>query len=213
MVKYLTKEPNPSSPIFATNARILEFSNYAQQEVASRTQCFISSNVPNSTGNPTLSTVAGTRLYDFPSDCLELLTVKVSVWTCKRMTLDQLNMLTGYQWWQYSGPPLYYWIEKKNTNSFGLWWTPQAVYPIALWYVRKPTAMVNGSDTPDVDRRLDMAVVYYTCEKVMEGRREMNFKSGYWMQKYEQEIEKYNVTADQSLEPVAFLGSQPLCSD
>ena len=116
MVKYLTKEPNPSSPIFATNARILEFSNYAQQEVASRTQCFISSNVPNSTGNPTLSTVAGTRLYDFPSDCLELLTVKVSVWTCKRMTLDQLNMLTGYQWWQYSGPPLYYWIEKKNTN-------------------------------------------------------------------------------------------------
>src|SRR6185369_15202921 len=206
MVRYLTKEPNPSAPVFATDARVKQFANLAQQEIAMRTKANISSNVPNSVSNPSLSTVAGQRLYDFPSDCLELLKVQVSVWVCKRMSVDEYVQATGVQAWQMTGNPYAYWIEKKSTASFGLFFTPQAVYPIALWYVRKPTDLSNGSDTPDLPPLLNNAIVYWVCEKVMEGRREMNFKSGYWMKQYEAEIAKYNLNADQSMEKMNFLG-------
>lgn len=212
-VRFLTKEPFPTAPQFATNSNILLWANYATQELQSRTKCYTSSNVPNSTGQPPLNTVSGQRLYAFPSDCLELLAVKVSVWTLERKTLDWLNQFTGYQWWTYPGIPLFYWIEKNSINSFGIWYTPTAVYPIALWYIRKPTDMVNSGDSPDIDPRLHQAVIYYCCEKAMEGRREMNFKAGYWNGLYEKEIQKWNTTADQSVGPVEFLGSTPVSSD
>src|SRR6185295_19615797 len=91
MVRYLTKEPFPSNPQFATNARVLQFANIAQKEIQSRTKCYTSSNIPNSTGQPTLNTVAGQRIYAFPTDCMELLSVKVSVWSLQRKTLDWFN--------------------------------------------------------------------------------------------------------------------------
>lgn len=213
MVRYLTKEPNPSAPVYATNARVLEFANLGQLEIQSRTKCYTSSNVPNSTGQPSLNTVAGQRIYEFPTDCLELLGVKVSVWNLERKTIDWFNQYMGFQWWTFTGVPMYYWIEKKSTNSFGIFYTPQAIYPIALFYVRKPTEMVNSTDEPDLDERLHMAVVYYVCEKVMEARREMNYKSGYWKNLYEAEIQKWNTTADQSAQPTEFLGEVPVSSD
>lgn len=213
MVRTLTKEPNPSSPVFATNALVMQYANIAQNEIAMRTKANVSSNVPNSTADPSDVTVAGQRLYAFPSDCLELLKVQVSVWVCKRISIDDYVTATGVQAWQMTGNPWAYWIEKKTTNSYGLFYTPQAIYPIALWYIRKPTAMATGSDSPDLPRFLDMAIVYWVCEKVMEARREMGYKSGYWQRKYEEEIIRYNTTADQSMEPIQFLGQVPVSSD
>jgi len=152
-------------------------------------------------------------MYAMPTDCLEIVEMKISVWRVQRKTMDFINAQTGYQQWTYPGIPLYYWMQKQATTDFGIWYTPQAIYPIALWYIRKPTAMVNQSDSPDLDRRLDMAVVYYTCEKIMESRREMNYKSGYWLKSYEGEIKKYNDTADQAMAPVDFMGETPCTSD
>lgn len=213
-VRFLTKEPFPNAPQFATNTRVTYYANKACEKLASLTKCYLSTNVPNSSsGNPSLSTVAGQYKYLVPTDCLEIVEMKISVWRIQRKTIDWINRQTGYQWWQISGQPSTYFMLKDDTTNFAVWPTPQSIYPISLWYLRRPTTLVNSTDVVDLDSRLDLALLYFICEQVMAARREQGFRAGYWMNLFYKEVQEYNNTADQSMAPTEAFGQIPVASD
>ncbi len=213
-VRFLTKDVYPSTGAFATDANVLTFINHAQNEIASRTKFDISTNVPNDGTNPVTVTVASQRLYSFPTDALELVWVRVGTETLKFLDHRTVDKNSSIGFWKDSGPCVAYYIENlSGVKKYGIYPVPSAGQVIALAYVRKPTALSAIGGSLDVDARLQMAVVYFCCEKTCEGRLKYQEYASYFKALYEDQIRLFNDNANSSLESIPFLGSTPMPSD
>jgi len=209
-VRFLTKEPNQSYPTFATDANITDFANQAQLKIASRTKDRVTSNVPNSTDDPPMSTSAGVRLYEYPDNIMDLYKVHVLYTDLDYIKYDDLWNRGGPIWWKMRGfPKWYYFEEKDGKRMVGLYYTPGDSYPLGFWGTKRPTDMAEDTDSPDFDERLHMAVVFKTCELVMTARREFE-KAREWASRYEDELRNYFESGQQTNESNYFLtGSSP----
>ena len=207
-VRLLTKEPYPSTPTFATDANVTYFANRAQLDLASQTKAKVVSNIPNNVNDPSEQTTAGVRLYAVPSKILEIYKVWVQGYECTYRKIEDLQEI-GPRWWRMQSLPTSYYFEDDpttGTQMIGFWPTPGSVWPIAYMGVKRPANMAASGDSPDFDDRLHDAVVYKTCQRVMEMRREFD-KSQYWEAQATREIEKYKLSGQQTNEPSYLLGS------
>lgn len=211
-VRLLTKEPYPTSPVFATDANVLALANDAQIELASRTQCKEATNIPNSISDPSDVTVANQRLYSMPTGIGDVYKVLVDGDIMVRANFDDLAKMGGTDWWKKTGRPTHYYFEDlSGTKKIGFWPTPGSVYYFVTMGNNIPTAMSAAGNYPDIDERLHNAVVFKVCQWVMASRREMQ-KADYWEKQYEGEVAKYMKSGMDSYEGKDFL-STPTPSD
>ena len=210
-MRSLTKEPYPTSPVYATDANTLLFANLAQLEIQSRTKSRIGTNIPNGITDPSDLTVANQRLYSFPTNILEIIKVLVNGIECYPVTHDALVKMGGYKWWAIGGQPSFYYFEDlSGTRKLGLWQTPtSSTWPIAITGVKRPTDLSAGADVIDLDERLHKAVVYKVCQDIEDLRREQGL-SNYFEKKCDDEILKYMSSGMDTNEKVPFLmGASP----
>jgi len=204
----LTKEPQPSNPIFATIANVAVYANDAQLEINSKTLCRITSNLPgNLNFDPTLTTVVNQRLYPLPADFMSMIKVSVNRIRIRPSRFD--DFANNVQWWKLPGFPQSYYFERNQVDggyNLGLFPTPTSVWPLGLIYVPQPIQLVNPSDTLDLDPRLGPAVVKYVCWKIMEYRREES-RGAYWKQQFYEAVANYEADPQDTAEPMQWAQS------
>lgn len=202
-VRTLTQESQ--TPAFATDANMLSFANDAILDIASRVKAKVISNLPNSTADPTDTTSDGVRLYSLPDGIMDVYLVQVMYWKCELAKEDDLYRHGGTTWWKIKGMPRYYYFEDEDgEKKLGLWPTPGQSFHLMIRGTKRPDLLTQTSDTPDLDERLHLAVVYKICQRMMESRREME-RAAYWESQYEREISKYEHSGRDSNEATRFL--------
>ncbi len=206
-VRALTKEPYPTSPVYATDANTLLFANEGQLEVMSRTKSRVFSNAPNSTADVSSDvTVANQPLYSFNASLLDIIKIVVNRIVCYPTTYEALSSADPY-FWKQAGQPNYYYIrDLAGVRKLGLWMTPStSSWPILMIGTKRPTDLSSGSDVIDLDERLHMTVVFYVCWRTEEIRREMGM-AAYFKQQYEESLLKYIASGQDTNEAVPMYG-------
>jgi hypothetical protein len=78
-----------------------------------------------------------------------------------------------------------------------------------MTYIPKPVDMVNTTDLPDIEDFLHVSLVHYSCQRVMESRREYQ-KAGYWAEQFEKDLEDYESSGQDTDEAIPmFQGPRP----
>jgi hypothetical protein len=205
-VRALTKEPYPSSPVFATDANTLLFANEGQLEVASRSKSRTFSNAPNSTAAVSSDvTTASQPLYSYNASLLDIFKVVVNKIVCYPATFEALSGADPEFWRQTGQPTTYYIRDLAGVRKIGLWPTPgTSSWPILMIGTKRPTDLSGASDVIDLDERLHMTVVFYVCWRVEEIRREMGM-AGYFKQQYEESLQKYMSSGMDTNQPIPFM--------
>ena len=90
-----------------------------------------------------VNTVAGVQEITIPTDWLELENVSITT-PVQQLTYVNIEHLDSKYPSDYTGQPIVYTVE-GNEIYFGP--TPDAVYPIGLWYYGKPTALASTTGT------------------------------------------------------------------
>jgi hypothetical protein len=155
-------------------------------------------------------TVVGHRLYSLPSDFLQMEKVSINNVPCKVARLSDISQTL--MWHRLPGWPTNYYFERDqftNTYKLGLWLRPSSVWPLGYEYVPLPVAMSASTDYPDLEEFLHPAVVHYTCQRIMEYRREYQ-KAQYWANEYEKDLRDYESSGQDTDEAIQMLtGPRP----
>jgi hypothetical protein len=115
-------------------------------------------------------------------------------------------------WHRLPGWSLKYYFERdqfKNDYMIGLFMRPTTSWPIGMTYIPKPVDMVLTTDIPDIEDFLTPALVHYTCQRIMESRREYQ-KAQYWQSEYEKDLRDYESSGQDTDEAIPmFYGPRP----
>jgi hypothetical protein len=205
VVRFQTKEPYGSTS-YATDAITLLFANEAILQIRSRIKDKLYTNVPNSISDASDVTVAGTRLYSYPANLMEINNILVDGDKVYLANTEDLINYFGHNWWKITGRPSRYYIEDvSGTRKVGFCLTPgTSNWVISFWGTKKSTNMTTGTDTVDLDERLFMAACHFVCQRIEEGRDSFS-RAKYFEDQYERELSKFLMNATDSNEQVEFL--------
>lgn len=114
----------------------------------------------------TVSTVAGSSYYPYPSDYLDKLAIFCGGRKLSKVPAHFFEELvsttsTG-DIWSASGDPIYY-IERGS--EFQLYPTPDAVYTLDLRYYAQPADFTASGDYDDMSNLYPDAIIYGACER------------------------------------------------
>lgn len=155
-------------------------------------------------------TVVGQRLYNLPSDFMQMEKVSVNNVPCKVARLSDISQTL--MWHRLPGWPTNYYFERDQfTKSYklGLWLNPSSIWPLGMEYIPIPIAMSASTDVTDLEEFLDPAIVHYTCQRIMEYRREYQ-KAAYWASEYEKDLRDYESSGQDTDEAIPMLtGPRP----
>jgi hypothetical protein len=207
---------NPTSPdAYTSDATIVAYANEEMQRLASECRSIKSSNI----GLEQL-TVVGQRMYDLPSNCLELVDVYVGAPNAQirlsQGSTEEMYNIYGPGYFTRNGQPFHYYIDWDPTGNAGqgtyalaLAMVPNvAGFPITQFFVLKPALFTVGTNTavPQIDDRLDQALIYGIAAQIMHDKRDPAFE-GLYSQKRQEYVQKYNDSGRKSREPLSMLNN------
>lgn len=206
----------PGTPdAYTSDAIIVGYANEEMQRLASECRSIKTSNV----GSEPL-TVAGTRLYDLPTNCLELVDVYVGANNAQirlsQASTEELYQIYGPGYFTRQGQPFHYYIDWDAAGNSGngayalaLAMVPNVTnFKITMFYIMKPALFVVGSNTavPQIDDRLDSALIYGIAAQIMHDKRDPAFEELY-SEKRQEYVTKYNDSGRKSREPLSMLNT------
>jgi len=161
-----------------TDATITPLLNFALREIARRhdwRQLFTSK---------TMTTIAGTERYAFPTDMNRLLSMTMwnstTSYTLAERTKTWLNSYDSRQALSSTGVPAVYAVDGLY---FELVPRPDAVYTLAVNYIKWPATLVNATDAPDVETMDDCLIAYATSQ--LFAQLERFDQADWWMREFE----------------------------
>ena len=154
-----------------------------------------------------LYTIPNQRLYDLPTDWLQMIRVSVNNIPLKPSRFADFS--GNIMWHRQPGFPLEYYFEKDSFSQaykLGLFLRPTTAWPLGLTYIPIPTSMVGATDTPDIEDFLQPALTHYVCWRIFEYRREYA-KAQYWKNQYDLDLQDYESSGEDTDEAIPFLQS------
>jgi hypothetical protein len=136
------------------------------------------------------NTVAGTAFHTLPTNFMRL----DSLWSVTDQDYPLVYEPDSdfFQRPTASGKPTVY--TTQGTSVY-LYPTPDAAYAMQLQYHRSPVALVNDSDTPEIDSRCDQLLVSYTLARCYERENDPTQAQYHWG-RYQEEF-LYTMTSIQ----------------
>lgn len=206
----------PGTPdAYTSDAIIVAYANEIMQRLASDCRSIKTSNI----GFEQM-TVVGQRMYDLPANCLELVDVYVGAVNAQirlsQGSTEEMYNIYGPGYFTRNGQPFHYYIDWDSAGNNGqgafalaLAMVPNvAGYPISMFYVLRPQEFVVGTNTavPQIDDRLDMALIYGIAAQIMHDKRDPAFEQLY-SSKYQEYVQAYNDSGRKSREPLTMLNN------
>jgi hypothetical protein len=155
-------------------------------------------------------TLPNVRLYPLPHDFLQMEGMSINNYAMTPARFGDFNH--NVMWHRLPGWSLKYYFERdqfKNDYMIGLFMRPTTSWPIGMTYIPKPVDMVLTTDIPDIEDFLTPALVHYTCQRIMESRREYQ-KAQYWQSEYEKDLRDYESSGQDTDEAIPmFYGPRP----
>lgn len=152
-------------------ARVVQYINDAQALIASRVDYYIDE------ATDSISTVAGTATYPFPTDFARMRSLYDSNRNVE-IEYASLRMIDNSS--QSTGAPAYYAITGANIE---LWPVPDGIYPLVMRYWKKPAALVNDTDTPVMPEEWHSLLWTYAVAQAFKGDDDIPTAQA-WMQDF-----------------------------
>ena len=205
---------NPTSPdAYTSDATIVAYVNEELQRLASECRSIKIFGI-----NSTVNTVPGQRLYDLPTNCLEVVDVYCGVPNAQirlgQASTEELYQIYGPGYFSRQGQPFHFYIDwdagalPSGKYALALAMVPNVAYQLTLAYVLKPASFVVGDTTsiPQIDDRLDQALIYGVAAQIMHDKRDPAFEELY-SSKRQEYVQKYNDSGRKSREPLQMLNN------
>jgi hypothetical protein len=155
-------------------------------------------------------TVPNVRLYPLPHDFLQMEGMSINNYAMTPARFGDFNK--NVMWHRLPGWSLKYYYERdqfSNSYLLGLFMRPTNSWPIGMTYIPKPVDMVATTDLPDIEDFLHVSLVHYSCQRVMESRREYE-KAQYWAGQFEKDLQDYESSGQDTDEAIPmYSGPRP----
>ncbi len=155
-------------------------------------------------------TVPNIRLYPLPHDFLQMEGMSINNYAMSPGRFGDFNK--NVMWHRLPGWSVKYYYERDPFSKnylIGLFMRPTTAWPIGMTYIPKPVDMVNATDIPDIEDFLHPALVHYTCQRIMESRREYQ-KAAYWKGEFNTDLIDYESSGQDTDEAIPmYSGPRP----
>lgn len=158
-LKALVKKKLQNDPYFS-DLDVLDALNEAQDDLA----VFAHVNVEEGQQD----TVVGQAEYDWPVDALQLIGVNYNGYELNEITYEEYRRkggITSESSADFGDPSDYY---VRSNTKVGLYPSPGQEEILRIFYVPKPTDLVDDADVPAIPRVYTQALVYYATYKMLE---------------------------------------------